>query len=433
MKTAIRNFIAILVFSGALVCITYGLAREQFLEIALLYFVAFGALALIYKSNVSIKWAIALACAIRLAMVWAVPNLSDDIYRFLWDGLLVIGGENPYVHTPEYYMSLTNVPAFVKQDLFTLLNSPNYFTVYPPLSQFVYTTGAYVSGGNIMAFGIVIKSILVIFDIGNIFLLRALLLRFKVNSRNLLLYALNPLVILEISANAHFESIMVFYLLASLWFLFHNKVKISGLMMGLSVAAKLLPLIFIPAILFRIEKNKIIPYLSMVILVQVFLWMPFLSPTLFYNIGSSIGLYFHTFEFNASIYHMVNWLAAFCIGHPPHALVATMLAIATLLSILLLAFLGRKLKLETVLAISASVYFLLSTTVHPWYLVLPLALGTLANLRFTLVWTLVAVLSYSAYNGLPYQENHQLVALEYLVVVLFLYLDYKKMVVKINK
>ena len=68
------------------------------------------------------------------------------------------------------------------------------------------------------------------------------------------------------------------------------------------------------------------------------------------------------------------------------------------------------------------VYLLLSTTVHPWYLAIPLFLSVFTRFRFMLIWSLLVILSYSAYSNAQYDENLWLVALEYISVIgYFLY------------
>ena len=61
-------------------------------------------------------------------------------------------------------------------------------------------------------------------------------------------------------------------------------------------------------------------------------------------------------------------------------------------------------------------YYFLSTTIHPWYLSLPLILSIFTKFRFAMVWSIAAFLSYSAYVSVPAEENLWLVALEYLLV-----------------
>jgi hypothetical protein len=64
-----------------------------------------------------------------------------------------------------------------------------------------------------------------------------------------------------------------------------------------------------------------------------------------------------------------------------------------------------------------SFYYLLSTTVHPWYITTPLLLSVFTKYKFPIVWSLLVMLSYSAYGKEGFSENIWLVAIEYIVVV----------------
>lgn len=66
---------------------------------------------------------------------------------------------------------------------------------------------------------------------------------------------------------------------------------------------------------------------------------------------------------------------------------------------------------------AVSFYFLLSTTVHPWYVATPLLLSIFTKYNFPIVWSFLVMLSYSAYGKNGFDENLWLVALEYFVMV----------------
>ncbi|MGI9174817.1 MAG: hypothetical protein ACR2GR_05820, partial [Rhodothermales bacterium] len=80
---------------------------------------------------------LAVAVALRLLLVWLPPAISDDAYRYVWDGLLQARGTNPFVFAP-------NDPALADvqgEPLFSLLNSAAFYSVYPPLSQVFFWVG----------------------------------------------------------------------------------------------------------------------------------------------------------------------------------------------------------------------------------------------------------------------------------------------------
>ena len=75
---------------------------------------------------------------------------------------------------------------------------------------------------------------------------------------------------------------------------------------------------------------------------------------------------------------------------------------------------------------AVTAYLLLSTTVHPWYLAIPLILSVFTEMKYVIVWTVVVMLSYYAYSNPEYQENLWLVTLEYITVFGFFFSDLNK-------
>ena len=74
---------------------------------------------------------IGFALVLRLAVFWLPPILSDDAYRYVWDGLVQAEGYNPYLHTPDS----PELEALHDEPVYAELNSPDRYTVYPPVSQ----------------------------------------------------------------------------------------------------------------------------------------------------------------------------------------------------------------------------------------------------------------------------------------------------------
>jgi len=48
-------------------------------------------------------WAVWLLAgvALRLVFLWDTPNLSQDFFRFIWDGHLLLNGYNSYLYLPD--------------------------------------------------------------------------------------------------------------------------------------------------------------------------------------------------------------------------------------------------------------------------------------------------------------------------------------------
>src|SRR5690606_2464282 len=84
----------------------YGLERADFIKLITLYGALFYAC---YKLIQITKWDLKLLVAIsiifRIVFLIAIPHLSQDFYRFIWDGSLLANGLNPYLYTPDQLIS----------------------------------------------------------------------------------------------------------------------------------------------------------------------------------------------------------------------------------------------------------------------------------------------------------------------------------------
>jgi hypothetical protein len=95
---------------------------------------------------------------------------------------------------------------------------PDYFTGYPPICQFIFGLATKLFGGNLVWSIAVIRLFIIASEIGTIYFLRKILSAFNLPLRNVLIYALNPLVIIELTGNLHMEGVMIFFLVSSILF-----------------------------------------------------------------------------------------------------------------------------------------------------------------------------------------------------------------------
>jgi hypothetical protein len=144
----------------------------------------------------------------------------------------------------------------------------------------------------------------------------------------------------------------------------------------------------------------------------------FVSQDLIENFGSSIDLYFRSFEFNASIYYLTREVGFWVVGYNVIQYIGPGLSLVTLLSVLAISLFRSRLKWNVfqVICVGLSIYFLLATTVHPWYIITLVGLAPLCGWRFPLLWSGVAILSYSHYAGGGFEENYFLITIEYIVL-----------------
>ncbi len=400
------------------VWITYFTPRTDFVQFAILYTLLFLGYTYIIYRGANIRLGIAFAIIFRLSLLYLIPNLSDDYFRFIWDGQLLASGENPFLHIPSYYTA-----SGMNEQLFAHLNSKEYFTIYPPICQFIYWTSVSIFPNDITGSVVIMRCFLLFFEIGSIFIISQLATRFQLPPKSVLIYALNPLVIIEITGNLHFEGLMVFFLLLALYHLFHNKQNLSAISFGMAAGVKLIPFIFLPLLIRKLGIKKGILYSMIVGIVFLIPFYGFRHPDLFTRYFSSIQLYFQQFEFNASIYYIVRWLGYQLVGYNIIAQAGIVLAIITFLSIVFISMRGKRTNWQEVfpkMCWAITIYLGLASIVHPWYLVTLIALVPLTGFRYPIIWSALVMLSYAPYMTFPYQENLWLVAIEYLIVGMIL-------------
>ncbi len=379
---------------------------------------------------------------IRITLLFSVPALSDDFYRFIWDGRLLASGYHPFAEVPSYYIQNgASIPG-INIDLFQKLNSSYYFTIYPPFAQFVFWLSVKISPDSVFGSMIIMKSIVLVAEIGSLILIKKLLIRFKLPSKRILIYALNPLVILELTGNIHLEAIMIFFLLLSIFLLSQEKLLVSAMAFSGAVCVKLIPLIFLPALLPRLGWKKSIVYYTIVGCTCFVLFLPLFDREIISGFQNSIGYYFKKFEFNASIYYLVRVWGISYYGYNIIQTAGWTLGLVGGIFIVAISIFGKTIKLKEsifhfknstinqqqptnndlplILLWALLLYFLFTTTLHPWYITTLLVLSIFTSYRFVVLWTALIFLTYVGYTLTGFHENLWITLFEYLLVLSYL-------------
>lgn len=404
------------------VCVTllgYHLNRADFTELIVLYTVLFASFYFFLKyfhgSQQSLYY---VGLFLRVVLLFSVPNLSQDYFRFIWDGRMLMDGHNPYLYLPDNIVHDAGFPIPEAEQLYKGMGSlsSGHYTNYPPVNQLCFALAALFAGKSIEGSIIVFKLIIIAADIGTYFFGRKLLKLQNLPEKNIFLYFLNPLVIIELSGNLHFEGVMIFFLIWSLYLLETGKIKWAALVFALSVSVKLVPLMLLPLLYKRLRFRNAFQFYSIAGGVTILLFTPFISVPFLKNYADTISLWFVNFEFNASIYYLLRAIGYYFTGYNLIHFVGKLLPVIVVLSALILAarqkntsFRGYAQNMLLVFCL----YFFLSTTVHPWYIITPLALSVFTKYRFPLAWTFLIILSYWAYSNTDFKESPLLLVFEY--------------------
>jgi len=389
----------------------------------------------LFTTHKDILFFVFIALFVRFCLLFAFPNLSDDIYRFLWDGHLTLRGVNPFFYTPAEWMEMPDGQSEVFQGLFPFLNSPEYYSVYPPVCQSIFAFVVKCFPDSFFWASVLIKLFFLVAELITIYILLKLVKQLGIQQKRVLLYALNPLIIIELSGNLHFEAIMIFFLVIALWSFYRNRSKLFGIFMACSIGTKLLPLMFLPFFLRRLSlRDMIWAFVSGILALSLFTF-PFFDLQVVTRFTSSIELYFQKFEFNASIYYVFRWLGYQWKGYNLIQSLGPLLSYLTIAIILIMAWRERTMDLHHFLKASLltfTAYLLLATTVHPWYLSIPILLSVFTYYRYPVFWSGLIFFTYINYSYQPYHENLWIVAGEYLIVLSIFVMEWFKLpVVKV--
>ncbi len=403
----------------------YNLARFEHSKLLLIYTVLFGSYYFIVKNQkIKESWLSYLAVLFRLLFLLAIPNLSQDFYRFVWDGRLILEGLNPYLHTPNELME-SSIGLFPQMN--TLYEgmgalSAKHYSNYPPVHQMPFIIAALISKHSILGSIVVLRLILISADLGILVFGKKLLNKLNKPTRTMYWFILNPLVIIELTGNLHFEGLMLCFFIISLYFIHSKKWHIAAVVMALSIAVKLVPVLSLPLFLNKLEWKKSVLFYSVTAAVFIILFIPFFSFRLLENFSATIGLWFSNFEFNASVYYFLKGTLENINGV---SVINSMGIIVACVVTLQTSYILLKKKKETgqiILTILwiLSGYYFISTTVHPWYIISLLLLSVFTNYKFVLVWSYTLILSYIAYNEFSVEECNSILIIEYTPVILML-------------
>lgn len=420
---------SVVLLAGALLLLAQ-VPRENFGLTFLLFTLAFGGMLgsyLLAGEEFNFKRLLLLGILLRGCLFFFAPQWSEDGVRFLWDGELLLQGQNPYGLTPTQVQEQQGEGRGVGTQLFQELNSPNYFSVYPPLNQAFFWLGALAAQGSVAQGYFALRCMLLLWEIGVFYLLWSLLTRFELPQKQILLYWYNPLVIMEVVGNLHFEGFVLLFLLASLLSLSRHKLGWSGTFWGLAVGMKLLPFLLAPAFFFWEGVRTSLQFWGMTAGVLVFAFLPLVYGDSAGNFLQSLQLYQEKFEFNASLYYLFRAVGYELAGFNTIWYLTKVGMVITVLGAVWLSWKRSNASLFEIPSVWVQlylIYFLLQPVIHPWYLLPGLGLSVLSRQWTFLLWSFGAIFSYQAYSQNPVQEQALFLGLEYGLVLVGLYLDY---------
>ena len=316
------------------------------------------------------------AAAFRLMMIGATPVLSDDIYRYQWDGRVQLAGIDPYRYPP-------NDPALatLRNEASTHINFPHLRTVYPPLTQQAFRFGAWL--------GPTLTSQKAIFVGVELITLLCLLLILHRRGKSLLwvaAYAWHPLTVLEVAGSGHNDALGVAMLWLGVagWEL--KQRWVAGGAWALAFLSKYATLILAPWWWFRKQGR-----LALLGCAALAVWPLICCPTVVSALYESLSAMTARFESNASGYLLLSWVLG-------NAGIARVVAVGLWLTVLLW-WAWREADVVRYLLVGFATAALLSPVLHPWYLLWLIPCFCFYRVPAIVALTGTTVLAYMVWPG----------------------------------
>ena len=302
------------------------------------------------------------------------PVLSDDVYRFVWEGRLWLEGYNPYGLAPAD-------PALepLRDEVWAAINNKSLASVYPPLSQVLFVLVALIGGG--------VWTVKLIALIAHI-VTTVVVSRVSPDPRAPLALALNPLLLSEGALNGHLDLLTGLALLVAAWGLSRHRIVRAAIATCVAVGLKAVGVVMVPLF----ARRPIA--LSAVVTVSAVVLSPLLAYRPFADAASGTVQFAARWRGNESIYAAVEWMSRQVAEESVAITVARASVVGVVLAVGAISVAKRVPPLRATRIILWTT-LLLSPQVHPWYLawLLPIeiASGGLAGL----VWSASILCAYA--------------------------------------
>ena len=354
--------------------------------------------------------------------------LSGGIPPRLWDGEITLSGYNPFDFTPNelYEQGITEGNSYLNQVYEGIgpMSQSNY-SCYPPLNQ-AYFIIASAFSNSLVVNTILLKLTIIATQLLGAVYLRKILHILNIDVSRMWLLYLNPLWIIECTGNVHFEGVMISLILIAFYFLLQKKEVLGSVFFALAIQIKLIPLMLLPFFYRFLGFWKSTIFYSLTIVIVVGLGFIQLDSTNIANFGESLRLYFQVFEFNSFVLHYYLQYGIAETGWNMTRLYGPHLSRIAVMIIVTLALYGQLTDWKILfkrMTLAYFAYLMLSSTVHPWYLLPMLALSLFTNYSFAILWSFLIFFSYVLYT---YEGNSEdirwFIDLEYVLLLgLFIY------------
>jgi alpha-1,6-mannosyltransferase len=183
------------------------------------------------------------AALFRLSILFAPPYLSDDIYRYIWDGRVQAAGINPYRYIP----ADQSLAELRDEKIYPKINRRDYaHTMYPPVAEATFFLVTRVEASVTW-----MKAVMIGFEAIAIWAIIQLLSSFGFARQRVLIYAWHPLPVWEFAGSGHLDALAIAFIVVALLAHRRHAETLTGVLLACATCVKLFPAVLFPALYTR--------------------------------------------------------------------------------------------------------------------------------------------------------------------------------------
>ncbi len=285
------------------------------------------------------RWWLFGCIAVRALLLATAP--SDDAYRYVWEGRIQLAGFNPYSHSPD-----DPVLSGLRDDDWAKINHPDYPAIYGPVAQLEFLVAAAVHPSRWT-----VKVLHVVWDVLTIAVVGVCLHRTGRNPHRAILYGLCPLVLTAFGIEGHLDSLMLLMTVLAVWAVIAGRTNLAGVMLGLAMATKIIPVVLLPWLLIRHRRA-----VAIAVAVAAICYLPYL--------GAGVNVFSNLRRF-AVDYEFFSMLGAFSVTSYDSDVVRR--CVAVVLAVVLVTLAWRRNEFTAYAAAATGALLMLMPVVHYWY------------------------------------------------------------------
>jgi alpha-1,6-mannosyltransferase len=180
----------------------------------------------------------ALSAVAQGVLISTQPTLSDDMYRYVWDGRVQAQGISPYRYAPD----AAELSFLRDATIYPSINRKDAVTVYPPAAEAAYALlwrlwpdqlhwfQAAMAAGGLLAGGLLLG---LLSDLGR-------------SPARVLILLWSPLLTFETAHAAHIDGWVLPFLIGAWWARVKEHDGLTGFLLGIATAMKYYPALLLP-------------------------------------------------------------------------------------------------------------------------------------------------------------------------------------------